>query len=77
MSETTHRKLVLSGEKIHTYRTSQHMSREELAEKSGVSRILIYRIEKGVTKSSGINTVAMIADVLGVNTNDLLEPKED
>lgn len=63
---------VLSGEHVCEKRQKQGMPQEELAEKTGMSRTQIGRIERGEAKNSRIDTVKKIANALQVNIEELL-----
>ncbi len=53
-------------------RNRKGMSEEELAEKSGVSKSTIQRIEAGKTSPS-INKLGKIAEALGLKVEDLFD----
>jgi transcriptional regulator with XRE-family HTH domain len=48
------------------------LSQEGLAERAGVSRPTISRIERGAIDNVGLDTVQRIADALGVHASELL-----
>lgn len=58
----------LIGKRIKTRRMQLHMSQEELAVKTGLSRTYIYFIESG-KKSLTIKTLSGIKEALKVNYN--------
>lgn len=55
-------------------RAIARISQQELAERAGLSRPTISRIERGATGDVGIETVERIAGVLGVTVADLFIP---
>lgn len=57
------------GEKIRELRERKHMSQEELAEKSGISRQTISAIETGKADSVTTGTIGAIAKALGVSVS--------
>jgi transcriptional regulator with XRE-family HTH domain len=57
---------------LATERRRNKLTQEELAEKVGVSRIMIARYETKLNKPS-IDTLKKMAEVLGVTTDYLLE----
>jgi transcriptional regulator with XRE-family HTH domain len=59
------------GERISETREQSGLSREALAEGVKLSRIHIYRIEKGENPTS-IIILRRISKVLGINLNDLV-----
>ncbi len=50
-------------------RKERNMTQEELAEKSGVSRVTIADIERGIMRSTTIGTLKKLADALEVSTS--------
>lgn len=48
-------------------RKGKNMTQEELAEKSGVSRVTIADIERGIIRSTTIGTLKKLADALDVS----------
>ena len=57
--------------KIKEIRTEKGVSQEELAEKSGVSRVIISGLETGERKNTTVKTLSDIAAALGVNVCDI------
>ena len=57
--------------RIRYYREKAGMSREELAEKVGISRETLFDYEMGY-RSPPLSTFAEIAEALGVSMTDLL-----
>ena len=59
------------GERIRDLRIDRNMTQEELAEKCGLSRVFINRIENGKANKVMIATAFAIADALGVSVDVL------
>lgn len=57
--------------RIKELREEQKMSQEELANKAGVSRIVISNLETGARDVTTTKTLAKIAGVLNVRVQDL------
>ena len=57
--------------KIKEIRTEKGVSQEELAEKSGVSRVIISGLETGERKNTTVKTLSDIAAALGVKVCDI------
>ena len=55
------------GEKIRELREKAKLSQEELAERSGLSRVTISFIETGKLESVTTKTLKQIAEALGVS----------
>lgn len=53
-------------------REERGLTQEELAEKSGVSRVTISMLEVGKQKVTKSTTLVSLADALGVSVTDLL-----
>ena len=60
------------GKKIKQLREEQGLSQDELAEKSGVSRMTITYLETGVTKDVKLGTLNKIAVGLNVALKDFM-----
>ena len=67
----------LSGRCVYEKRTERSMSQEQLAEKTGLSRSQIYKIETEKTKKSSIDTLKKIANVFQVDMEELLCEKKE
>lgn len=67
----------LSGRCVYEKRTERSMSQEQLAEKTGLSRSQIYKIETGKAKKSSIDTLKKIANVFQVDMEELLCEKKE
>ena len=59
------------GYKIKEIRESLRMTQEELAEKSGVSRVTISAMENGVERNTTSKTLLSIARALGVTIDQI------
>lgn len=62
----------IDGEKLQKLRLGKFWSRDELAEKSGLHRDHIGRLERGEGGNSRPPTVRHLAEALGVDPNELL-----
>ena len=56
-------------EKIKEWREKRHMTQEELAKKSGISRVTISLLESGRQTVSKSSTLEAIAKALGVKVS--------
>lgn len=54
------------GYKLKEIRESKHMTQEELANKSGISRVTISAMENGVERNTTTKTLVKLAEALGV-----------
>ena len=61
------------GQRILTTRQRQHITREKLAAKAGVSVSTLQAIETGISKSMNTFTLAAVAKALGVSVEYLQE----
>lgn len=61
----------VDGLKVMSLRLDEDMTQEDLAEKSGVSRVQIQRIEGGNGRNSKVVTVSRLASALGVSIEDI------
>ena len=59
------------GYRIKQVRESKGMSQTELAEKSGVTRATIWKLETDDTAVTTTDTLAKIAQALGVSIGDI------
>ena len=59
-------------EKLKQLRAERGMTQEELAEKSGVSRVTISMLEAGKQRVTKSTTLVSLADALNVSVGDLL-----
>jgi transcriptional regulator with XRE-family HTH domain len=63
------------GERVRSLRRRRKLSQHELAERAGVGRATIARIEASDEKRLNVTlrTMSSIAEALGVETRDLLD----
>jgi transcriptional regulator with XRE-family HTH domain len=66
----------IDGEKLEKLRLERFWSRAELAEKSGISRDHIGRLERGEGGNSHPPTIRRLAEALGVDPRELLQREE-
>ena len=57
--------------KLREMRKEENLTQEELAEKSGVSRVTISQIESGQTNCVKTDTLVKLADALNKKVGDL------
>lgn len=57
--------------RVKAIREQQHMSQQELAEKSGVSRATISGLESGTTVVTTTETLIKIANALGKKVSEI------
>ena len=62
--------------RIKELRESQNLTQTELAERAGIARATIWKLETGDDEITTTKTLAKIASVLGVGVNDLLLPAD-
>jgi transcriptional regulator with XRE-family HTH domain len=63
----------INGEKLQRLRLERFLSRDEVAEMSGIHRDHIGRLERGYEGESRPPTVRKLAEALGVEPRELLE----
>jgi transcriptional regulator with XRE-family HTH domain len=63
---------LLFGRNLHLARKRRGMSQTTLAERAGLSRDAIYKLEMG-RRSARLGTLFALADALGIDPSDLLE----
>ena len=63
----------INGEKLQQLRLERFLSRDEVAEKSGIHRDHIGRLERGEGGESRPPTVRKLAEALDVDPRELLE----
>lgn len=63
----------IDGEKLRKARLQKFWSRDELADKSGIHRDHIGRLERGEGGNSRPPTVRRLAEALGLDPNELLK----
>jgi transcriptional regulator with XRE-family HTH domain len=72
--DATMSSMKIDGSKLRQLRTARFWSREELAQKSGVHRESIGRLERGAWKGkSHLPTIRKLAEALGVDPRELVE----
>jgi transcriptional regulator with XRE-family HTH domain len=59
------------GERIKKARKAKGFTQDEFAERSGLNRVHLYRLESG-KQSMTLRTLKLIADTLGVRVRDLI-----
>lgn len=64
------------GDRLRTFRHERAMTQEELAERSGVSKDVIRKLEQGVREGARITTLKALAKGLGVTPSALLGQRE-
>lgn len=64
------------NEKISTLRRERNVTQEELADKIGVTRQVIYRWEKGIIMPS-VDNLVLLSEYFGVTVDALVKDKED
>ncbi len=59
--------------------TGERMSPRKLAEKAGVSKDFVYRLDSGLARHVDLDSLARLCDLLQCNLQDLLvmEPRHD
>jgi transcriptional regulator with XRE-family HTH domain len=63
----------IDGERLRELRRSRFLTRDELAEKSGVARDHIGRLERGeIEGESRMRTIRSLAEALGVDPRELV-----
>lgn len=68
-----HRKEVFMKFNLKTIRQDMKLTQEELAEKSGVGRVTISRLETGELKETTAGTLSKLARALNVSVDKLIE----
>ncbi len=63
------------GFRIKELREERGMTQTELAEKAGVARATIWKLETGEDEITTTKTLIRIAEALGVGVNDLFLPR--
>lgn len=56
------------------FRTAAALTQEELADRAGLERLTVSRIERG--KAARMPTVRKLAEALGVQPRELMEPEQ-
>ena len=60
------------GARVRSARMLKCMTKVDLAEKTGISRISIAKIENGETENMSVKTAIALADALGLSLDFLL-----
>ncbi len=63
------------GYRIREIREMKGMSQSELAEKTGITRATIWRLETGAEETTTTKTLLKIAEALGVSVGELFLPQ--
>ncbi|MBI3165910.1 MAG: helix-turn-helix transcriptional regulator [Chloroflexi bacterium] len=60
-------------------KTGERMSPRKLAEKAGVSKDFVYRLDSGLARHVDLDSLARLCDLLQCNLQDILvmEPRHD
>ena len=66
----------IDGAKLHGLRTNRFLTREELAEMTGLHRDHIGRLERNEVEDSRLPTIRKLAEALGVNPHELIKLEE-
>jgi transcriptional regulator with XRE-family HTH domain len=66
----------IDGPKLRRLRTHRFLSREELAEMTGLHRDHIGRLERNDVEVSRLPTIRKLAEALGVDPHELVKPEE-
>lgn len=61
------------GTNIKTIRTKLGLTQDDLVKKANVKHTTLTKIESGVIKKPGVQTVAKIAKALGITMEELLK----
>ena len=60
------------ADSLRTIRKKHGLSQQKLAEKAGLSYVMIAKIEQGATKEPSVVSMIKLADVLGVTLDELV-----
>jgi transcriptional regulator with XRE-family HTH domain len=60
-------------QKVKELRTERVMSLRELAERAGVSKDTIWRLESGTSTNAHPSTIRKLAEALGTEPNELIK----
>jgi transcriptional regulator with XRE-family HTH domain len=66
----------IDGAKLQGLRTHRFLSREELAEITGLHRDHIGRLERDEVEDSRLPTIRKLAEALGVDPHELVKSEE-
>ncbi|MFS8609827.1 MAG: helix-turn-helix domain-containing protein, partial [Gammaproteobacteria bacterium] len=76
LAVTRHRHISPLGRNLRRYRYAQGWSQQELADRSGVSRVTIARLESGAATSASVEIAERLADALGISLAELTADPE-
>lgn len=65
------------GKNVKYWREKRRISQQGLADKAGIHRTTIGKIEAGMRQATNIITLQRIADALGISLNSLLNPPKE
>ena len=65
------------GYRIREMRTAIGMTQEELAKKSGVSRVLIALLESGAQENTTTKTLVALANAMGTTVGEIFYAESD
>jgi XRE family transcriptional regulator, regulator of sulfur utilization len=60
------------GKSLRRLRTARGWTQRRLSEKSGVSYVVVTKVEQGLTKDPAMSTLVKLADALGVSLDKLV-----
>lgn len=60
------------SESLKRWRKARGLTQQKLAEKAGVSLIVVTKVEQGFTKDPVMSSLVKLADVLGVTIDELI-----
>jgi transcriptional regulator with XRE-family HTH domain len=66
----------INGAKLREWRTNRFVTREELAEMTGLHRDHIGRLERDEVDDSRLPTIRKLAEALGVDPHELVKAEE-
>jgi transcriptional regulator with XRE-family HTH domain len=66
----------IDGAKLRGLRTNRFLTREELAELTGLHRDHIGRLERDEVEDSRLPTIRKLAEALGVDPHELVQSEE-
>jgi transcriptional regulator with XRE-family HTH domain len=66
----------IDGAKLRKLRTHRFVSRDELAEMTGLHRDHIGRLERNEVEDSRLPTIRKLAEALDVDPHELVKPEE-
>ncbi len=63
------------ADSLRRLRKARGLTQQRLAEKAGVSMIVVTKIEQGTTKDPAMSSLVKMADVLDVSVDELIDRK--